>query len=82
VRLRAEGIAGRLVIQRNTMEYQQPILGSFSARATLEHPDRWKLFTATLTRKGKARIAVSAVLEHMEEVVATFTGQFVALGGR
>jgi len=82
VRLRAEGIAGRLVIQRNTMEYRQPILGSFSARATLEHPDRWKLFTATLTRKGKARIAVSAVLEHMERVVAPFTGEFVALGGR
>ena len=82
VRLHAEGIAGRLVIQRNTMEYRQPILGSFSARATLEHPDRWKLFTATLTRKGKARIAVSAVLEHMERVAATFSGEFVALGGR
>ena len=79
VRLRAEGIAGRLVIQRNTMEYRHPILGTFSARASLEHPQRWKLFTSTLARKGKARIAVSAELEHMEQVVATFTGQFVAL---
>lgn len=79
VRLRAEGVAARLVIQRNTMEYHRPILGTFSARATLEHPYRWKLFTSTLARKGKARIAVLAELEHMEQVVATFTGQFVAL---
>jgi thioesterase domain-containing protein len=79
VRLRAEGVAARLVIQRNTMEFRHPILGTFSARARLEHPQRWKLFTSTLARKGKARIAVSAELEHTEQVVATFTGQFVAL---
>ena len=79
VRLRAAGVAARLVIQRNSMEYRHPILGTFSARATLEHPHRWKLFTSTLARKGKARIAVLAELEHMEKVVATFTGQFVAL---
>jgi thioesterase domain-containing protein len=79
VRLRAAGVAARLVIQRNTMEYRHPILGTFSARARLEHPQRWKLFTSTLARKGKARIAVSAELEHMDQVVATFTGQFVAL---
>jgi thioesterase domain-containing protein len=80
VRLRAEGIPARLVIQRNTMEYRHPILGTFSARARLEHPQRWKPFTSTLARKGKARIAVSAELEHVDQVVATFTGQFVALG--
>jgi thioesterase domain-containing protein len=83
VRLHAEGIAARLVIQRNTVEYRQPILGAFSARATLEHPERWKLFTATLRRRGRARITVSAVLQQMEggeRVAGLFTGQFVALG--
>jgi thioesterase domain-containing protein len=82
VRLRAEGIAARLVIQRNTVEYRQPILGAFSARATLEHPERWELFTATLRRRGRARITVSAVLQQMEDgerVAGLFTGQFVAL---
>ena len=82
VRLHAAGIAARLVIQRNTMEYRQPILGAFSARATLEHPERWELFTATLVRKGKARIEVSAVLvpmEHPAQAAGLFTGQFVAL---
>ncbi len=80
VRLRSEGVAGRLVIQRNAMEYQHPIVGQFSARATLAHPERWQQFTATLTRKGKARVTVLAVLEQINEVVARFTGQFVAFG--
>jgi hypothetical protein len=33
-----------------------------------------------LARKGKARVTVTAVLEHAGEVVARFTGEFVALG--
>ena len=36
VRLQAAGIADRLVIQHNTMEYQHPILGQFTARSMLE----------------------------------------------
>jgi thioesterase domain-containing protein len=79
VRLHTAGVADRLVIQRNTIEYQQPILGSFTARSRLIHPDRWPHFTAMLARKGKARIAVAAVLEHAGQVVGTFTGEFVAL---
>ena len=50
LRLRSEGIAGRLVIQRNTMEYERPITGAFTARAVLEHPHRWKAFTSMLVR--------------------------------
>lgn len=78
VRLHTWGVANRLVIQRNTMEYQRPILGPFSARAMLEHPDRWKHFTAMLERKGKARVTVSAVLGQRDQVVGSFTGEFVA----
>ena len=80
VRLNSEGIAARLVIQRNTMEYQHPILGQFTARAMLEHPDAWRQFTATLARRGKARITVLAMLEHMGRVAGSFSGQFVAMG--
>jgi thioesterase domain-containing protein len=80
VRLDSKGLADRLVIQRNTMEYQQPILGAFTARAVLEHPDRWKSFTTMLARKGRARIGVLAVLEQMDRVVGRFSGQFVAFG--
>lgn len=80
VRLHAAGIPNRLVIQRNIMEYRQPILGQFTARSMLERPERWSRFTATLARRGKARVTVLAVLEHTGQVVGTFTGQFVALG--
>jgi len=78
VRLRAEGVASRLVIQRNTMEYERPITGDFTARASLERPDRWRQFTATLARKGKGRITVLAVLEHAGGVGGRFSGEFVA----
>jgi thioesterase domain-containing protein len=79
VRLRSAGLADHLVIQRNTMEYEHPIAGQFTARATLEHPDRWSSFTTMIARKGKARIGVLAALEHMGRVVARFNGEFVAL---
>ena len=79
-RLRAEGIASRLVIQRNTMEYEQPIQGEFTAHSTLEQPESWQQFIRTLARKGKGRIAVLSVLQHAGQVVGRFTGEFVALG--
>ena len=82
VRLRNEGIASRLVIQRNTMEYERPILGDFTARSSFEQPRQWQKFIPMLKRKGKARIAIVSVLEHAGEVVGRFTGEFVALGTR
>jgi thioesterase domain-containing protein len=81
VRLHSEGIANRLVIQRNTMEYQHPIDGQFAARSMLAYPDRWKPFLAMLVRKGKARVSVLAVLEHTDRVAGRFSGEFVAFRG-
>lgn len=81
VRLRAAGIRARLVIQRNTMEYEQPITGDFTARAFLEPPEAWQRFTALLERRGKARIRVSAVLQHEGRRVGALAGEFVALQG-
>jgi thioesterase domain-containing protein len=79
-RLRSEGVASRLVIQRNTMEYEHPIPGDFTARAVLERPEHWQQFTRMLARKGKARITVCSVLEHAGHIVGRLTGEFVALG--
>jgi thioesterase domain-containing protein len=78
-RLRLEGVTSRLVIQRNTMEYEQPILGEFTARSTLEQPALWQQFIHTLVRKGRARICVSSVLEYAGQVVGRLSGEFVAL---
>lgn len=80
-RLRGAGVASRLVIQRNTMEYDFPIPGAFTARSSLARPEEWPRFLRTLARRGKARIAVTSVLEHAGQDVGHFSGEFVALAG-
>jgi len=78
-RLTAEGLASRLVIQRNTMAYDLPIEGDFIARSAFDEPARWPQFSRMLTRRGKARISVSSQLEYEGRVVGRLTGEFVAL---
>lgn len=78
-RLRKEGIDGRLVIQRNTMEYDKPILGEFTARSSLDKAETWPRFTRMLARKGRARVTVISVLEHAGQIVGRLKGEFVAL---
>ena len=82
VRVMAAGLAPRLVIQRNTMEYEQPIAGDFEARSALAEPGHWTQFTHMYERKGKARIAVNAVLSFEGEVAGRFNGEFVAIDPR
>ena len=79
LRLRAEGLASRLVIQRNTMDYARPILGEFTAASSLAAPDAWPRFLRTLARMGRARAEVAAVLESGGQVVGRLAGEFVAL---
>lgn len=80
-RLRAEGLDSRLVIQRNTMEYEQPVAGAFQARSALVAPQQWSQFTRMLARKGKARIVVASVLSDEHGAAAgRLVGEFVALG--
>lgn len=78
-RLRTAGLARRLVIQRHTMNFTLPIAGAFTARAFIPHPAAWDHFIRVLARKRRARIAVSAVLEHDGKAVAHLEGAFVAL---
>ncbi|MBN8771244.1 MAG: YiiD C-terminal domain-containing protein, partial [Thiobacillus sp.] len=79
-RLHDEGTHSRLVIQRNTMHYERPIDGGFTARSFLSDPLAWSVFTRTLRRRGRARIAVSCVLEYAGRPAGQLDGLFVALG--
>ncbi len=79
-RLQSDGFASRLVIQRNTMAYDLPIAGDFTARATYDPQTDWTRFTKLLRRKGKARITVDSVLEYQGRAAGRFSGEFVALG--
>ena len=79
VRLHSRGIAGRLVIQRNSMSYDAAIFGAFTARSSVAEPSEWRRFVRTLERKGRGRISVSSALEHAGKVVGHLEGEFVAL---
>lgn len=79
-KLAAAGYKTRLVIQRNTMSYEQPIMGNFTARALAPAGDAWGAFTRMLERKGRARISVSSTLWYEGHEVGHFEGDFVALG--
>lgn len=79
VRLRAQGTPCRLVIQRNTMEYDLPVAGEFQARTTPVDPAAWERFLRMLSRRGIARIAVASVLEFRGARAGRFSGEFVAM---
>ncbi|MDH4275511.1 MAG: thioesterase domain-containing protein, partial [Gammaproteobacteria bacterium] len=80
VRLTNADIRSRVVIQRNTMNYDLPITGTFSATARLPEDAQWENFLKMLMRKGRARITISVTLHCGQETVGRLTGEFVALG--
>lgn len=79
-RLASDGASSRLVIQENTMSYDQPIQGEFFAISRLDNPEGWGNFQTMLRRKGKARITVRSTLEYQGRIAGNFKGAFVALG--
>ena len=79
-KLTATGHKTRLVIQRNTMSYEQAIIGYFTAHSQAPAPAAWKAFTRMLERKGRSRITVSSTLWYEGNEVGRFEGEFVALG--
>ncbi|MFL6682181.1 MAG: YiiD C-terminal domain-containing protein [Burkholderiaceae bacterium] len=78
-RMQSEGLHVRLVIQSNTMDYDKPIFGAFTARSSLAEPDQWPRFMRMLARMRRARLRVNSVLESDGAVVGRLTGEFVAL---
>ncbi|HTD10905.1 MAG TPA: YiiD C-terminal domain-containing protein [Steroidobacteraceae bacterium] len=79
-RLTGAGLTSRLVIHRNTVNYDLPIAGPFTARAFIRTAAAWEAFVVTLGRKGRARLSVACVLEYDGRPAGRFEGGFVALG--
>ncbi|MDP3743739.1 MAG: YiiD C-terminal domain-containing protein [Methylotenera sp.] len=77
VYMKNAGIACSIVIQRNSMAYEKPIYGSFTARSSITEPALLALFMRTLLRRGRARISVSSLLEYEGKIVGKFEGDFV-----
>ena len=78
-RLQNENLNCRVVIQKNTMSYDKPILGTFEAICSLENRELWEKFIKILKRKGKARIVLNSTLEYSKTIVGVFEGSFVAI---
>jgi len=81
LRLTAAGQPSRVVIQRNTMDYLAPIAGDFTARSTLGSDEDWTRFSTSLSRRGLARINVTAEIDYAGTVAGRLSGAFVAFGG-
>ena len=79
LRIARAGLQARLVIQRSSMEYEQPIPGEFEAICCFADEPAWERFRATLVRRGRARLALTACLVHDGRRVASFAGDFVGL---
>ncbi len=80
VRLEEAGLDAQLVIQRSHMEYEKPIPGDFAAVCDFGDDSAWEQFRSTLARRGRARLTLTAHLVHRAHRVASFEGDFVALG--
>ena len=79
LRIAHAGLHARLVIRRSSMEYEQPIPGDFEAVCRFSDELAWERFRATLVRRGRARLALTAHLVYDAQPMATFEGDFVAL---
>ncbi len=79
VSMQDAGIKARLVIQTNSMSYDLPMPGAFSAAAAAPAPEKWQRFLATLAKHKRARIRIRSILHCDEKKVGEFEGEFVAI---
>ena len=77
--LRHANVEATTVIQRNTMSYEEPIHGDFSAVCTLIDDTAWQRFLKMIERRGRGRITMNAHLLFSGRQAASFEGEFVAL---
>jgi thioesterase domain-containing protein len=69
----------RVVIQRNTMEYDAPIEGDFTAVCSGVPAAAWEKFLGTLRRHRRARLELAVGLKFKDECVARLVGEYVAV---
>lgn len=77
--LQREALPCRVVIQKNTMSYDMPIAGRFTARCDAPAPEMWRKFLAMVRRKKIGRIELVSVLEYEGKAAGTMEGVFVAI---
>ena len=77
--LRQAGIAERIVIQRNQIEYLAPIVGDFEAVCPALPAPALARLLKMFHRLGRARTGMTVELRCADQVVARFHGDYVAV---
>ncbi|MBE9214892.1 YiiD C-terminal domain-containing protein [Plectonema cf. radiosum LEGE 06105] len=77
--LQALSLSSRIVIQRNSIEYLQPINGNFIAFCPFPSEQIWQKFIKILEKKSKSRIELNVDVFTGGMKAANFTGVYVAI---
>ncbi len=72
-------LSSRIVIQRNSTEYLQPIDGDFIAVCPFPSEEVWQKFIKMLERKSKSRIELNVDVFGDGVKAGSFTGVYVAI---
>lgn len=79
LQLRETGVQSRLVIQKSSFDFRDPVTGDFKATCRLPDAATWERFLRTLLRRGRARITVQSNVTDATGVGGTHEGVYVAL---
>jgi thioesterase domain-containing protein len=78
VKLREEGIRCRLVIQKTSCDFLEPIDADFTSTSPMPDAAVWGRFLKTLKKHGKARITVRSEITSSSGTGGTQEGLYVA----
>lgn len=79
IKLHEEKIKCRLVIQKTSCNFLEPIDDDFTSTSSMPEGDVWGKFVKTLKKHGKARIAVSSRITSSSGTGGTHEGLYVAI---
>jgi len=81
LRLRAEGIQARSVIQKSEARFLFPVRGAFQAVAVAPEDRAWERFLAAVERRGRGRVRLQARIEEGGQERARMVGSYVSFAG-
>ncbi len=79
LRLKENDIKNRLVVQKSSFDFLNPVDSDFKAICTLPKPEYWKKFLRTLKKYGRARITVHSTIEDSSGTGGNHDGVYVAV---
>lgn len=79
IKLKEGGLTTRLVIQRSSFDFIEPIDDKFKAICNMPDDKEWNKFLKTLKRHGKARLTVESRIESSNGNGGKHTGTYVAI---